>query len=240
MKVHARKIATLFKKDFRDTSKNMNVMILLLLPPFFALLYSLVDFGGMYLDSRFVLLLTVLMNVSLVPVSFLATIIAEEKEKNTLRTLMLSNVTAGEFLLSKALLTFLYMQAVNVILYFLTRQPADGVGRFLLVTSLSCICVILIGACMGMIAKDQMSTGVISVPFSMLLLLPPMFGQMNESVARFARFIPSDAMIKLIFGGDTGGGWMETALFQVVVIALWTIAAGIVFTLIFRRKQLDN
>ena len=93
---------------------------------------------------------------------------------------------------------------------------------------------------MGIIAKDQMSTGVISVPFMMLFLLPPVFGQMNDSIARFACFIPSDAMMKLIFSGSGAEGWMTATWFQVLVIAVWTVAAALVFGYVFQRKQLDN
>ena len=109
MKIQLRKVIALFKKDMKDTSKNVNVMILLVLPLLFTFLYQFIDLGGEGMPKEFILFISVLMNLCLVPVSFLSMIIAEEKEKNTLRTLMLSNVSAGDFLLSKSLVTFLYM-----------------------------------------------------------------------------------------------------------------------------------
>ena len=49
---HLRTIRALFKKDIKDTGKNANVLILLLLPVFFCVLYNLLDFGGEVLPSR--------------------------------------------------------------------------------------------------------------------------------------------------------------------------------------------
>ncbi len=239
MKVHMRKFKTLLKKDIKDTGKNKNVMIMLVLPLFFALIYSVMDFGGQYLDSTFVLTLTVLMTVALIPISLLSTVIAEEKEKNTLRTLMLSNVTAGEFLASKAVMTYFYMEIVNILLFFITGQGIADLFRFFLVTTLSSVCTILIGACIGMLAKDQMSTGVVAGPISILFLLPPIFSQVNDTVELFARYIPSTAMMKLFFTGNAEG-WANSLIFQIAVILVWTAAAGAVFAVLFRKRRLDN
>ena len=83
-----KKIGILFKLGLEDLTKNLNVFIYVLFPVLFALLYSNLD----TLTNNFTFSLCVLLNIAMVPIALMGTIIAEEKEKNTLRTLMLNNV----------------------------------------------------------------------------------------------------------------------------------------------------
>ena len=114
MNIQAYKVAALFRKDWKDTLKNGNFLLLCILPLGLSALYTFIDFGGFRMEPLFVLSIGLLMNLSLLPLSATSMMIAEEKEKYTLRTLMLSNVSATEFLLSKALVVFLLMQIVNL------------------------------------------------------------------------------------------------------------------------------
>lgn len=231
---HLRTIRALFKKDIKDTGKNANVLILLLLPVFFCVLYNLLDFGGEVLPPEFVLQLSVLMSLCLIPTSFLASIIAEEKEKNTLRTLTLSGVTGGEFLCSKALVTFLYMQGVNLVIFFVTGQPVDRLLWFFVCTTLTSVCMIFVGAFAGLLSKDQMSTSMIVVPFMLVFLIPPMFSGANDVLGTIAKFLPTAAMIRLYFQPDR-----DFALNFTVILG-WALAVLAVFLLIFRKRKLDN
>ncbi|MGI6201196.1 MAG: ABC transporter permease [Christensenellales bacterium] len=240
MNDHLRKVGALFRKDFADTFKNVNVSILLILPIFFALLYSMMDFGGERMPASFVLTVSVLMNVCLVPANFLSMTIAEEKEKHTLRTLMLSNVSAGEFLVSKALVTYLFMQAVNLVVFFVTGQGLGELARFVGVTTLGSVCMIMIGAAAGILSKDQMSTSVITLPFSLAFLIPPMFAGANEVFTAIARFVPTTAMMNLFLGAPENPAWYDATGYQVLIIGLWTAAALAAFVLIYRKKRLDN
>lgn len=239
MKIQLRKVIALFKKDMKDTSKNVNVMILLVLPLLFTFLYQFIDLGGEGMPKEFILFISVLMNLCLVPVSFLSMIIAEEKEKNTLRTLMLSNVSAGDFLLSKSLVTFLYMQVVNLLIFFIIGQDMSTLLSFLGITTISSFCMIFIGAVAGLVSKDQMSTSLVTVPFMLIFLIPPMFEAINPIFAAIARWVPTTAMMNLYFGTE-GGAWYATIWFQVLVILLWTAASAVAFGLIFRKRSLDN
>jgi len=73
------KIKALFKLGLEDLLKNMNVLIYIIMPIGFALLYS--NMKDMPQDFAFSL--CVLMMLSMVPIALMGTIIAEEKEKNT-------------------------------------------------------------------------------------------------------------------------------------------------------------
>ena len=183
MNIQAYKVAALFRKDWKDTLKNGNCLLLCILPLGMSALYTFLDFDGFQLDRLFVLSIGLLMNLSLLPLSATSMMIAEEKEKHTLRTLMLSNVSAVEFLLSKALVIFLLMQAVNLGVYAMVGRVVP-LPYFLLVTTCAAPCGILLGALIGLVAKNQMSTGMFSAPLALLLMLPAMFAQLHGCMAR--------------------------------------------------------
>ncbi len=172
-----RRVNALFKKELKDVLKNTNIFIMVLLPLVICFLYSKV-FGSVSgkLDGKssslFVLDLSVNMNLILVSAFVIAMLIAEEKEKNTLRTLMLSAVTPLEFFAGKALLTLFMTIVTNTIMFFILSIELRHLPLFLGATTLCSFCMIAFGALIGILAKNQMATGALGMPlyFGFLLL----------------------------------------------------------------------
>ena len=233
MMTRLQKTRILFLKDWKDTLKNGNGMILAVLPLFFTLLYRMLPIDGMPMPREFISLIGVLMNLALVPVALLSMMIAEEKEKNTLRTLMLSNVGAVEFLTSTCLVVLVLLSVVNLAVFFLTGMALSALPLFLLVTTLTALCLMFLGAVIGLLCKNQMSTGTLASPVALLLMIPPMFAQMNDTVAKIAQFIPTYSMIELLYmnGQPKALPWM--------VIGVWLVGAFALFMLVYRKKRLD-
>lgn len=229
MSIQIYKVGALFKKDIKDALKNGNWLLVAVLPLLFTILYRYMDFG---LPPVFVLTLGLLMNMSLQPISTMAMMIAEEKEKHTLRTLMLSNVSAGEFLLSKALVIFLLTQAVNLCIYAVTGVGLIALPRFLIITTLTCTSMILFGALVGLISKNQMNTGMLATPIALLMMLPAIFAEIMESIAVVAQYTPTRAMMLLI----TESGNLTLSI---VVLITWIVLAAVLFMLVYQRKRLD-
>ncbi len=232
MSISAHKIKALFRKDIKDIFKNSQSLLMILLPIVFTLLYRYISLGGEHMDQSFVMATGLLMNLSLVPISAMSMMIAEEKEKNTLRTLMLSNVSAGEFLISKALVIYLITQFVSLIIYFLSGASAISFVRFFFGTSFTCLCLMLFGSIIGILSKNQMTTGTMSAPFALILLIPAIFGQVDEGFAKYARFTPTFAMLEIL--GSEGSIW-----FPLAVLLVWAAIAALLFTVIYRKKRLD-
>lgn len=231
MSVQPYKIIALIKKDIKDLRRNSSFLLMVCMSVFFTALYRYMKLGGEQMPSDFVLSIGVLMTLCMVPISVTAMNIAEEKEKNTLRTLMLSNVSATEFLLSKAIVIFIMTQLV-CILSFIIAGGAYVFATFLAVTAITCICLMFFGATVGIVSKNQMSTGVLASPLTMLMLMPAIFGQVDESIAKFAQFVPTYAMLQLLQGTDR-------TLFFLAVIFCWIVLAAILFIIAYQKKQLD-
>src|SRR5690606_39173865 len=92
----------IFQKDFKDFSRNMAVSVVIIIPPILAAIY-----GRMGVDSIESHYMIINIAFSMVAAFVQCCLIAEEKEKNTLRGLMLSPASTGEILAGKSLLSFI-------------------------------------------------------------------------------------------------------------------------------------
>lgn len=230
----AYKVHALMKKDFKDALKNLNCLFMVILPLFFVMLYNSIGIGE-HMPPTFVMMLGLQMNMALIPVSALAMMVAEEKEKHTLRTLMLANVSAPEFLLSKLIIGYSMMQLVNVAIFFLCSQPVSDLLRYFLITSLGSVPTLILGASIGLISKNQMSTGILAAPAALLLLIPSMFSQIMPDgfLAKIARATPNDAVARLLLRDGS-------ALLSVVVLVVWIILVGFLFSLAYHKLRADK
>lgn len=238
MKKHLRVFRTLFIKDFTDLFKNINVLIMVLLPLAFVAIYKFIPLG---MPPAGVLMTGVLMNLCLTPLSVLGMVIAEEKEKNTMRTLMLSNVTGGEFITAKVAAVTLLTGMINAGAFFLAGFSVNQLPGFLLVTVAGSVCMLLLGALTGVVCRDQTSTGTLAGPLAMVFLLPPMLGQVGGVIGMVADWMPTTATIQLMFFAmGIGAGTFGAVAKYLGVLAVWTLAAAAAFALVFRKKGIDN
>ena len=232
-----KKIGILFKLGLEDLTKNLNVFIYVLFPVLFALLYSNLD----TLTNNFTFSLCVLLNIAMVPIALMGTIIAEEKEKNTLRTLMLNNVKAMEVLIAKALICLLFVVLDNILIYFLAGLPLANFLSYQLVGLFVGLAVIFFGAVVGLLAKNQMSAGLLSTPF-MLILMAPIFMSMiyNKVISKISSFLPTDAMMTIFHNISSQTITFANTGKPFLIIAGWFIVSIIMFNLVYKRVGVDN
>ena len=232
MTIQWNKIGALFRKDLKDALKNTQCLIILALPIFMVLLYSNLSFGEESMPASFVFVFGLLMNLSILPVTAMSMMIAEEKEKFTLRTLMLSNVTAADFLISKALVVLLITTCSNLVIYGLTLAESITLARLLPATTLTIVCMLMFGSLVGILSRNQMATGMFAAPAMLLFLLPPAFAPMSDAMAAIARFVPTQAMLEMM----DGSGSLAANL---AVLLTWTGLGAALFGAAYRKKRFD-
>ncbi len=231
------KIKALFKLGIEDLSKNMNVFIYVLMPLGFAFLYSNIGEGSK--ESLFSL--CVLLNIAMVPVALMGTIIAEEKEKNTLRTLMLNDVKGFEILFAKAFICMLFVFVNDILIYFVFQLPMASFLLYQGVTLLVGIAVIFFGAFVGLMAKNQMSAGLLSLPF-MFLLMAPMFIMLfkNDIASKISSFLPTDAMMTILAKISQNEMTLSSVGMPFVVVIAWFILSFLLFNVAYKKMGVDN
>lgn len=242
MKIAGYKIKALFVKDMKNLMRNPNIAIMLLLPILFALLYTRIMTvpveAEMFL-GQYIFHLCTIMNIGVVPISVVAMSIAEEKEKNTLRTLMLSNVSAIEFMIAKLLLGLVLFLVVNVLVFFICEVEISSFVWTMSVITITSISALMFGAVIGLIAKDQMSTGYYATPV-MLLFMAPIFGMLSEKISQFTKFIPTSSMMWLENVTEFSDLTTSDGLLAISVILVWIVISLVLFKFIYKKNSLDN
>lgn len=234
------KVKTLIIKDLKNLIRNLNVSFMLLLPIGFALLYkNIMPSTEAFNPSVFVFELCILLNVGLIPISVVAMSIAEEKEKHTLRTLILSNVSASEFLIDKVFVGYLLFIIDSILIFFICGMEITSLPWYFIVFSISAISALLFGAIVGLLSKDQMTTGYYSTPV-MLLFMAPIFGMMNETLDKVTNILPTKSMLQLFTVKNFQDLLTQDSLFSLGVILVWIILSIIIFRIIYKKNRFDN
>ena len=231
------KIKALFKLGVEDLTKNPNVFIYIIMPLAFALLYSNMD----TLPKDFTFTLCMLLNLSMVPVALMGTIIAEEKEKNTLRTLMLNNVKASEILFAKALICMMFVLLNNILMYLIIGFSMDKFIIYQLVGLFVSFAIILFGAFVGLLAKNQMSAGLLSMPFMVILMAPIFIGMTKSKIAEdISSFLPTDAMMTIFTNISKNTLSISKIDMPLLIISIWLIGSIILFNIVYKKVGVDN
>ena len=216
-------IFTLLKKDLKGCLTNKNILVSFLIPIVFCFIYQNVfsDLG----DEA----------TSILPV-----MIAEEKEKYTLRSLMMARVRGQEFLASKLLVCLLMTLLDAAAVFFITGGDMKDFPVYTGAVLLASAGLCFLGALAGLLARDQASAGTIGAPLMLLTMLPPLFGGLNETLEKVSVAVPTTSF-QTIYNGVTQNQELlaKNNLIALGVCALWIGAGYILFNLFYQRKGID-
>lgn len=182
---------TIFKKQIKDTFKNKTVLIQFIMFPLLTLIMNrTVAIDGM--PKNFFVNLFATMYIGMAPLTSIAAVIAEEKEKNTLRVLLMSNVKPWEYLLGiGSYIWFACMLGAAIICATGGFGFRESLG-FMTVMAIGILTSLLMGAAIGTWSKTQMMATSIAVPVMMIFSFMPMLSMFNTTIAEIAKFIFSE------------------------------------------------
>lgn len=208
---------------------NKNLLVQVLMPYGLLVLYkNFMNLGkDKGLDLMFLCLSTAIaMSVG----STVSTIIAEEKEKKNLKTLLLSGVRPYEYLISvlihPAIITILNMVLFPII------AGADLSKIYLeygLVVMLTAMAVILINLCIAAISSTQSKAQMNGLPIMLIVAMGPNLSQMNPDIANFIKYTFLGAYTELFTKTEFS---LTSHSFQVLVA--WMIGLFILTSLSFK------
>ncbi len=237
MRIHLRKLMAIIEvKGKAIFSKNFIIM------PIFALgfTYLIKKVYGSINDidmSGYTLSLGVLMNVCMTGIYLVAATLAEEKEKNTLRTLMTSSVNGLEFFLGSLIPILLLMMIVNVLCVLISGFQMTNFENwciFLLVTTCASIISAIIGMIFGIFAKNQMSAGTMTTPALLIFMMIPMFKALNEILSKISNFMFTGIIMNVI---DNISKHSTAIDIQNIIILIVEIVLSIILFLILYKKN---
>lgn len=223
-----------FMKQLLDTVKNKTVFIQFLMFPIMAVIMeNAITLENM--PERFFAKLFSVMFVGMAPLTCMSAIISEEKEKNTLRALMMSNVKPWQYLASIGAYIFIMCMVGTAVFAALGKYSGKGLAVFVFSMISGIILSEIIGAAIGIFSRDQMAATSLTIPIMMIFSFLPMLSMFNEKIKKAAEIIYSQQISDII----NGAGTAVIPSRSVIVFAVNFIAGIVLFAAAFKKKGLE-
>ncbi len=183
-----RNVTALFCKQVKDTCKNLQVLVLFFVFPVVALVMTntLPDEAG---GAMFFISLFATMHCVFAPLVAAANIISEEKEKNTLRILILSNVTMPEYLIAMGCFIIFLTLLTGCSFLFMDSAIMEHGFSFLGILLMGGLVSASFGMCLGLQSRNASAANALAVPLGMFFSFVPMLASFNESIEKVSRFM---------------------------------------------------
>ena len=227
-------ISAIFFRQLKDTIKNKSVLIQFLMFPMMTLIME----NTIKLDNmppNFFAELYAVMYVGMAPLTAVSSIIAEEKEKNTLRVLLMANVKPHEYMLGVGSYVWLLCMAGALVIGLCADYSALAMIVYMLVMAVGFVISILAGATVGLLSPGQMAATSISVPMMTVFSFLPMIAMFNRTIEKIAKFCYT-YQIKLFLALPDGD---IMSMSGIIVLACSFAVAVIAFIISYKRNGLE-
>lgn len=216
-------IITIMQKQMKDTLKNKTVLIQFIMFPLLGIIMTKsMQIEGM--PENFFVNLFSTMYIGMAPLTSVSAIISEEKEKNTLRVLLMAKVSPMQYLIGIGSYVFLACMFGSVIFSVLLQNVTTSHRIiFLLIMALGIITSIMIGGVIGIISKNQMAATSVTVPVMMIFSFLPMLSIFNDKIAKIAQFTYSEQIRLLINSLQDSGDYIKNITVIVVNIVIFCL-----------------
>lgn len=228
-----RHIITIIKKQIKDTLRNKTVLIQFVMFPAMAVIMT----KSMQMEDmppNFFVKLFSTMYVGMAPLTSMAAVISEEKEKNTLRVLLMANVTPWQYLIGVGSYVFFFCMLGAAVFCLLGGYNLGESGIFLLIMAVGILTSLLLGAAIGAGCPGQMAATSVNIPVMLLFSFLPMLSMFNTKISKVAKYTYTEQIRQLLDSLEREGDpWTG-----ILVIAVNMLLFGSIFCLLYRRQRL--
>ena len=226
-------VYAILRKQLKDTLRNKPTLVQFVMFPAIAAVLTL-SAGEFQLPQRYFVNLFAVMYVCMAPILILSAVISEEKEKGSLRMLMMSNVKPMEYLLGIGVYVFVLCMAGVLFMGLLGKFSMQELMMFLLLNACGILISSIIGALIGVVSDNQTAASGLSVPAMLLTSFIPMLSMFNASIRNVGKFLYSQQIYEQINNGATIV--LSAQSFAVVLVNF--AAVLILYVYMYRKKQL--
>ena len=222
----------IMKKQIRDTFKNKTILIQFVLFPVMTLIMeNTIKIEGM--PKNFFTKLFAVMYIGMAPFVSTASVISEEKEKNTLRVLMMADVKPRQYLTGVGI--HIWTICMIGALVMSIGLPSTDRGFFLLIMGIGFFISVMAGACVGVFSKNQMVATSLTMPFMMILAFAPMLSMFNETIKKYSAALYTQ-LLRMLFDQMSFEAISQK---DVVILCVNALICITLFFLAYRKKGLD-
>lgn len=235
MMISWKRVNAILQKDFKDFSRNLAVSSVIFVPIVLGAFY-----GRMGVDSIDTHFMLINMTFGMVAAFVQCCLIAEEKEKNTLRGLMLSPASTADILGGKSLLTFIMTMIVVFFTVYLAEYKPANVAIIAAAIVLSSFFYIALGTLLGLYSKSVLEASVIVMPVIIVFSLGSFITLVVEKypILQVATYLPNIQLVELALKVDAGAGFGDV-LVHFAIILVWVIASIILTVVVYRKRMVD-
>lgn len=230
-----KRMNAIFVKDYKDFSRNMAVSVVIFLVPVLAAVYGRMGLG--FIESHYML---INMAFTMVATFVQSCLIAEEKEKNTLRGLMLSPASTAEILVGKSLLSFLLTVIVIGLSVFFVEYRPQNIGIIMIAIFISLCFYIGLGTLLGLYAKSVMEASVLVLPVMIIFSFGTFITSLAEQypILQVANYLPNVQLLEIAKEVEAGARFVDIYV-NLGVIMIWVITIFTLTTIIYRKRMVD-
>ncbi|REK71574.1 ABC transporter permease [Paenibacillus paeoniae] len=231
-----KRVTAILQKDYKDISRNLYVTTTLVLP-----LIMAVIFGRDGKSTLELIYMIINMGLVLVGTYVQASLIAEEKEKNTLRGLMLSPASTLEIFLGKNLLSFIATAVIVTGSILLMNYNPGHVPAVVIALVLSAIFYLGLGTLIGLMTKSVVEASVIIVPvmfvFSFISFMKPFMEK--YPILTFIEYLPNMQMLDLAAQAQAGTGFGDVGS-NLLIIVGWVVFIHILAVYVYKKRMVEE
>lgn len=218
-------------KELKDTIKNKTILIqFLMFPCMTIIMESAISIEGM--PEHFFVNLFSSMYIGMAPLTSVASIISEEKEKNTLRVLQMSNVKAFEYLISNAIYVVSVCMVGSLVMGLAGGYRGKNLLILLVIMLVGHLISTIVGATIGVASKNQMMATSLTVPIMMIFSFLPMLSMFNESIMKISKYIFTEQLFVLINNISN----LHIDAENVLILAVNLVLAFAIFIGVYRKS----
>lgn len=225
-------IRAVFWKQIKDTFKNKEVLIQFVMFPLLVILMenavTLKDLPEHYFVKLFAA-----MYIGMAPLISMAAVLSEEKEKNTLKALLMSDVKPMEYLLGVGGYIWFICMMGSLVFGITGEYKGKMLFFFLMIMAAGILASLFIGAAIGTWSRNQMMATSLTMPIMIIFSFLPMLSMFNDSIKKVARFAYSEQISILI--SHLGQVEAKMGLESFVVIVLNAAVAVFCFVFAYRK-----
>lgn len=226
-------VHAIIRKQLKDTLRNKPTLVQFVMFPAIAAILTL-SAGEFQLPPRYFVNLFSVMYVCMAPILILSAIISEEKEKGSLRMLMMSNVKPMEYLLGVGTYVFVLCMIGVLIMGVIGRYPLEELPQYLVLNAGGILISSVIGALIGVVSDNQTAASGLSVPAMLITSFVPMLSMFNESIRSVGQFLYSQQIYEQISSGST----MSFSLQSCSIVLVNFAAVLALYVYMYKKKHL--
>ncbi|RJE87755.1 ABC transporter permease [Paenibacillus sp. 1011MAR3C5] len=231
-----KRVCAILQKDYKDMSRNLYVSTTLFLPLIMAAVFG--RMGIETLESHYMI---INMAFILVGTYVQSSLIAEEKEKNTLRGLMLSPASTLEIFFGKNLLSFIATVVIVILSILLAEYDPGNIPVVAVALLLSTVFYLGLGTLIGMFTKSVIEASVIIVPvmavFSFGSFLKPFIE--NYPILSVIEYMPNMQLLDLAAQVEAGAGFGDVWS-NLLIIVGWIIVIHMLAVYSYKKRMVEE